>query len=285
MRQYARVAPFHLNAWPAVLPLYREALQAAGRASTTVRLHTHYLGILQRTFPAPWDVTTANLRSVLAHPSWGAEARKSARAVFRSFYRWGHAEGYVEADPALALAPVTVRPKPSNPTPEVVVQELLLDNSERLVFMSLLAGCMAMRVGEIARVHSEDYNRYTEELLVHGKGDRERVLPVTDAQLRLFLRRADGWAFPNRTGGHLSPGYVSKLLSHAQPKGWTGHSLRHRAANKAHDEILDVRAVQEFLGHAQLNTTMGYLRVTRDRLRRAVEASSAINQDRRRMSA
>lgn len=272
-----------LSAWGLAVDTYVVALQAVGRSAGTIKLHRHYLSILQRACPAsPWSVTTEDLREVMANPGWGQEARKSARTTFRGFYRWAHGSGRVEADPALALEAVPVPVKPSNPTPEIVVSELLHDRDDRLVFMTLLAGTLGMRVGEIARVHSNDFNAYTDELLVHGKGNRERVLPVIDEQLRLFLLGVDGWAFPSRAGGHLTPGYVSKLLSQAQPKDWTGHSLRHRAANAAHDQTGNIRAVQDMLGHAQVTTTQGYLRVTRDAVRQAVTAASAINQDRRR---
>lgn len=261
------------------LPLYTTAMLAANRAAGTVKLHAHYLRLLERAHPStPWDVTTADLRAVMGNPSWGPNARKSARTVYRGFYRWAHGSGYIEDDPALGLEPVPVPVKVSNPTPETIVRQLLHDGDQRLAFLSLLGACLGMRCGEIARVHSSDYNRYEDELLVHGKGNRERLLMIEDDRLRMFLLGVDGWAFPNRQGGHLSPGHVSRLLSRAQPERWTAHSLRHRAANEAHEATRDIRAVQDMLGHAQVTTTQGYLRVTREALRAALRGAAAINR-------
>jgi site-specific recombinase XerD len=80
--------------------------------------------------------------------------------------------------------------------------------------------------------------------------------------------------FPGQVNGHLTSGYVSKLVSDALPPGWTAHTLRHRFASVAYSADRDIRAVQELLGHASVATTQIYTAIPKDALRRAVNAAA-----------
>lgn len=259
------------TAWADALPAYETAMQSAGRSSGTRRLHRHYLGLLRECHRHPWSITTAQLREVLARPSWSAETRKSARSVFRGFYRWAHGEGYVEIDPALRLLPVRVPPGVPRPTPQHLVERLLRHPDERMGLMVLLAAHGGLRAGEIARVHERDV--VEDELLVFGKGGRVRAVPLVDQRLAWRLSVVEGWAFPNGLGSHLSPGHVSRIMSREMPTGWTAHTLRHRYGTNAYAGTRDLLAVQQLLGHSRPETTQRYVRLPDDALRAAARAA------------
>lgn len=248
-------------------------MKAADRAEGTIRLHRHYLAQLREVHADPWAVTLEDLQTLLATASWGSEARKSARTVFRGFYRWAHGIGVLEDDPALGLAPVRVSPGVPRPTPEHLVKQLTKARDPRIGFMAMLAAYAGLRAGEIARVHQDDL--VGDELLVHGKGKRERVVPIVDPYLLGHLQLVRGWAFPNGLGGHLSPGHVSKLMSVAMPQGWTCHTLRHRMASVAYAGTRDLLAVQQLLGHSRPETTQRYVQLPGDALRSAARAACA----------
>jgi integrase len=246
-------------------------MQAANRRPGTVKLHRHYLNQLADAHRSPWTVTLEQLERFLANPAWGPEARKSARTVVRGFYRWAYGNGFIDHDPSFELPGVHVPPGRPRPTPEPVVR-VLVTGADRTAFLATLAADMGMRVGEICQVLPKrdlvrDYGWDADgneieiwRLTVHGKGGKIRVLPVVNPKLLAWLQRAgDDWAFPNRRGGHLTAGHVSKLLSKAMPENWTGHTLRHRAGTVAHRRTGDLLGVKDFLGHAMLSTTQRYV--------------------------
>lgn len=245
---------------------------AGHRSPGTVRLHLHYLDQLRRRFPLPWVVTTADLQLVLARANWSAETRKSARTVYRGFYRWGHGAGFVNEDPSLGLAKVSVPAGQPRPTPEHLVRQLLRHPDPRIGLMAMLAAYAGLRCAEIAQVHRRDL--VVDELLIHGKGGKVRVVPIVEERLLSRLGQVRGWAFPNRQGSHLSPGHVSRLLSAELPDDWTAHTLRHRCASVAYAGTRDLLAVGAMLGHSRPETTQRYVKMPDDALRAAARAAA-----------
>lgn len=84
-----------------------------------------------------------------------------------------------------------------------------------------------------------------------------------------------GWAFPSDRGGHLTPAHVSRLVGRLLPPGVTMHSLRHRFATRAYAVATDLLTVQALLGHASPSTTLRYVQLPDDGLRRTVLAAAA----------
>lgn len=259
--------------WTVTLAGYFSAMQAANRSPGTIRLHRHYLAGLRAVHPDPFAVTLTDLTAMMASPRWAGDAKKSARTVYRGFYRWCHGTGLIESDPAVVLPVVSVPTGVPRPTPEIVAKRVMRDPDARIRFMAMLAGYAALRASEIAVVHSGDYNDGL--LRVHGKGRKVRSVPIVQADLRIELERLDGWAFPGGVDGHLAPGTVSRYLSDALPDGWTGHTLRHRAATRAYAGTLDLLAVGQMLGHSRPETTQRYVAVSNDALLAAAAAAAA----------
>ena len=73
----------------------------------------------------------------------------------------------------------------------------------------------------------------------------------------------------------MTAGAVGDRVSEALTDGWTMHSLRHRFASRAYGLTGDVLAVQAILGHASPKTTLAYVVVEPDRLRRTMMAVAA----------
>jgi site-specific recombinase XerD len=271
--------------WPAAIKSYVIAMQAANRSAGTIRVHRQYLGALASHRPrSPWNVTLADLESLIANPRWAPETRRSCQSVVRRFYRWAYGHGYVERDPSQLLPPIAVPAKRSRPAPESTVS-ILVAGTDRIAYMAMLGSYCALRSCEIARVHGEDVEH--RELLdgtrvlfltVHGKGDKERIIPVVHPKLVAWLDRlalSKTWAFPNGRGSHLTPAHVSRLLSGSMPDGQTAHKLRHRAATEAWRRTRDILRVAEFLGHEKVTTTQRYVRVVEEDLLDVARAAAA----------
>lgn len=259
--------------WSDAISAYQVAMLAAGLAAGTIRLHTHYLTRLAARCAHPFQVTTGDLRAMLADHEWKPETRKSARSVFRSFYRWAAEEQLVEVDPAARLRTVRIPPAVPRPTPERIVEAAIAEAEHREEFMLRLGAYGGLRCCEIAVVHSDDYDHATGILLVHGKGGKTREVPIVEPNLSVMLLELRGYAFPNRwTGEPITAGHVSKLLSRALDAIWTGHTLRHRMGTRALEETKDLLAVGKVLGHARPETTQRYCQVSDGRLRAVAEA-------------
>lgn len=264
------------NSWETALAGWTRTLRAAGRAETTIATRTDHIRRLSRSIDrGPWQVDGPALLTWTASQTWARETRRSVRASLRSFYGWAAAAGYVDVDPALCLPAVTPsQPKP-RPAPEQVYREALARSDERTRLILRLAAEAGLRRAEIAVIHHRDLMRdlLGWSLLVHGKGNRDRVVPLP-TPLALELRaRGEGWAFPGDDEGHLSPRWVGKLATRRMPHGWTLHTLRHRFASRAYSSERDLLAVQTLLGHASPTTTRRYVQLDDAWLRRAVDAA------------
>lgn len=261
-----------MPAWHNAITEYATTLRAARRSPGTVRLHTHYLRHLAQVRRSPWVVTTADLRRALDVPHWSAETRKSARTTYVGFYRWGHAEGMIDPNPAERLASISIPPGMSRPAPELALSHALTAADPRERIMLLLAAYAGLRCAEIAAVHRRDL--VDGLLYVTGKGGRTRVVPIEHPEIIRAVTTAAGWVFPSPRGGHLTPGCVTKHLSAVLPGKWTGHTLRHRFATRSYAANPDPFALGQILGHSRPETTMRYVLVPQDALLRVVRGAA-----------
>lgn len=261
--------------WHQAIAGYITALRAVGRSPATIVLYRHYAHLLAgRLGGCPWAVTAEQLEQVLGSVEWGLSARKSLRTVIGGLYRWGYRTGRITDDPARDLPTVRVPRGHPRPTPEAIILDALQRVEDRERLMLELGALAGLRAGEISRVHADDLDG--DVLLVHGKGSKDRLVPLPAGHLLDALRATDGWLFPNDRGGHLTSNHVSKLLSRLLPGRWTAHTLRHRFGTRAFAGTRDLLAVSRLLGHASTDTTLIYVELPDDHLRAAVAAAQAI---------
>ncbi|WP_424446435.1 tyrosine-type recombinase/integrase [Microbacterium sp. CH-015] len=82
----------------------------------------------------------------------------------------------------------------------------------------------------------------------------------------------EGYLFPGRDNGHLSPRYVGKIIRDLLPGEWTMHTLRHRFGTRAYALTSDLLLVQDLLGHSSPSTTRRYVAGNPQRAPAAIEA-------------
>jgi integrase len=248
------------NDWSAAITEYRVYLMATRFARGSIRVHTSYLrrlALQQRN--GPWSVSTVDLRRFLAVERWKPNTARSARAAVVKFYRWARMEGYVAEDPALRLEPVSVPAAVPRPAPWSIVSRAIDLSGEREATMLRFARYAALRCCEIATAHRDNWDG--RGLWVTGKGGKTRYVPIVNSELVGAITRAEGWLFPGRIDGHLSPGTVSRLMSDALAGAWTGHKLRHAFATTSNARHPNLLALQKVMGHARPETTQIYTQV------------------------
>lgn len=262
--------------WLDALELYLASERAAGRPATTQRTRRDHLGHLGRRIGVdPFEVTAEELVAFAAAQEWSPSTRRSRRTTFQSFYRWAVATARIERDPSVALMKVKQpRPRP-RPVPARIYHEALLraDPLER-VWMEL-AYDHGLRRGECALVHSSDVveDLVGHSLVVHGKGDKDRIVPLSPRMARTLLE-LDGWLAPGDEEGHISARWLGKRVNRLLEGDWTIHSLRHAAGTKfnRHGGLL---VAQKLLGHESVATTQVYCYVPDDSLRATVLATAS----------
>ncbi len=223
----------------------------------------------------------------------GASKATIARklASVRSFYRHLVDRGELEASPADLVA----TPKRDQYLPRVLKEDevaALLDSipastplelRDRAIFE--LAYATGLRAEELTTLDTGDIDFDAEELRVHGKGGKERVVPVGEQAWRAinaYLERGrprlegdpgTGAMFLSKSGRRLGTSDVRRRLgawirrAGAAP-GATPHTLRHSFATHLLEGGADLRAIQELLGHSTISTTQTYTRVESRRLKK-----------------
>ena len=199
-------------------------------------------------------------------------------STVRSLVR--HALG-PERVPDAALAPRRPRRLPETPALEEV--ESAVDRAGRdadplalrnAALLELAYSC-GLRSAELVALDLGDVDLDRERVHVRGKGGKERLVPLgEEAAWRVGLWLRDGRPalvrgasdalFLSVRGRRLDTSVLRRLLPHP-------HRLRHAYATHLLEGGVDLRTIQELLGHASLSTTQIYSHVDARRLRRVYD--------------
>lgn len=261
--------------WSSELSAWQVALRAMRQSPQTIELRIYHVRRLGRDCQSgsPWTLCPSDLLEWSGGHQWARETARAVRSSLRRFWAWGIETGRTNVN----LADVLPQIRPGQPLPRpaapAIVVAAIRSADCRVGLMLRLANELGMRRGEVAQVRPEDdlvSDLVGWSLVVHGKGAKNRVLPLPD-DLAAVLREAPaGYLFPNQTGGHLSPHWVGTLVSRALADGTTMHQLRHLCATEIHDATHDLRLVQTLLGHASVATTQRYIAVDDSKVRDAI---------------
>lgn len=261
-----------LLTWNDSIELFLAMLASMGSPATTIRLRRDQLTYLSRFLPAPGGVRREDIESVFRDHPWQLETRRSYQNAVRRFFGYLAEVEKIAEDPTIKLPKVPTRPPVARPTPDDVWAGALMRAGDRDRLMMRLAAEAGLRRSEVAKVHTRDLLSGP-SLLVHGKGAKDRVIPIND-DLARHIDVAAGWLFPGRAAEHMSPKAVGNIVSDLLPVGWSMHTLRHRFATRAYRATRDIRAVQMLLGHASVATTQRYLATSDDEMRAAMLAAA-----------
>lgn len=225
----------------------------------------------------PATVTVTEISAWLRRPEWSPNTRCAAYSSLRKLFRWYCVITAQRIDNPMLLVD---RPKPKRGIPRPVPEAVLdlyrgyAGNHEDLLMFDL-AALQGLRRGEIAALRTDNIDLERNVLVVCGKGDHTRVIPIhADVRERLRHKAASRseWVFPSLgRDTHIHPRTVARRVGAMMGNSYTTHQLRHRFATAVYRSSgNDIRVTQELLGHASINTTQIYTQVDSASLVRAV---------------
>jgi integrase/recombinase XerD len=239
------------------------------------------------------DVKGDDLHRFLAElHEMGISPRSQARIIagIRAFFKFLRMERYIADDPsALIESPTLARTLPDVLTIEEIdamISAIDYTKAEALrnhAIIETLYGS-GLRVSELTGLRISRLHLDEEYILVEGKGNKERIVPlspVSNDLIREYMeQRIEGPIKPgnsdilflNRRGAAMTRVmvfYIIRDLAAAAgiTKHVSPHTLRHSFATHLLEGGANLRAIQEMLGHESIATTEIYLHLDRRRLR------------------
>jgi len=248
-----------------------------------------------------------NYLSALAKRELAAASVARKLSAIRQLHRFLYTEGLRAGDPSSVLeGPRRGRPLPKIMSVEEVTKLLVAaydaasesgDSKEaiarrmralRLVTLLELLYASGLRVSELIALPASAARSKSDAIIVRGKGNKERLVPIGDAAKRAMKAYFDArgekekaadqrWLFPSfGESGHVTRQHVARELktlavaAGISPGKISPHVLRHAFASHLLANGADLRVVQALLGHADISTTQIYTHVLDERLKNMV---------------
>lgn len=220
-------------------------------------------------------ITTEDLRKYLTDYQKINDCSKSnldnIRRILSSFFMWLENENYILKSPVRRIHKIRTT-KSVKETIADESMEIMRDNVAHprdLAIIDMLAST-GMRVGELCKLNRNDVDFKSQECVVLGKGDKERVVYFdartkvhlqnylhsrTDDNPALFVSIIKPYKRLAVSGVETRLRQLGKRLEidHIHP-----HKFRRTLATKAIDKGMPIEQLQTLLGHSQINTTMEY---------------------------
>lgn len=238
------------------------------------------------------DISTDTIIKFLKHLSDAGKRAKTIsrmQSTIKNFHQFLMAERVMTHNPTVKLTAV----KQDKLIPEyLTVSEMntlletpdttLAGTRDRLI-MEVLYAC-GLRVSELTELSLDDLNLEMGFIRVRGKGSKERIVPVTDFVSRMiedYIRstrldllkdtNTEQLFLTNRGRGFTRQGLWKMIKKYALLSGInktiTPHTFRHSFATHLIENGADLRAVQELLGHTDINTTQIYTQISNVKIR------------------
>ena len=196
----------------------------------------------------------------------------------QSFFGWMKKTKRRKDNPAKHLVKVKVARRKPRPLRLDQIEDVLESGIYRRTRdIIMVAAFTGLRIGEVVKIRGEDVDLVGMTIRSIRKGDLDWQGPLNEELLDIaHCYPRSGWWFPSPYpnerfpdgGGHILMASASDRISKAIRAAGitdtriTGHSIRHFAATEMIRRGANIRAVQEFLGHASLATTQLYAEVT-----------------------
>jgi integrase/recombinase XerD len=250
------------------------------------------------------EVDKADILAYISHlhKFYAPRTAKRKIASLRALLNWLEFEDLLAVNPINRIRTKFQEPKVLPRTiPLVVIENILIAAYERLenaetdfaragalrnAAMIELLFATGMRVSELCSLQPGSINLADGDVLIMGKGAKERVLQIGNAEVLEILRRyscefseaiaESGFFFINRLKRRVSEQSVRELIKNLCVEAGstltvTPHMFRHTFATLLLEENVDIRYIQGMLGHSSIQTTQIYTKVSLAKQRKILE--------------
>lgn len=226
-------------------------------------------------------ITTNDIRVYLASRRKADVSNRTLdgmRRCYSSFFGWLQKENIITNNPCAGLKQIKYKKEIKKPYSAVDLEKMRMGCKTKrdLALVSFLysTGC---RVSEVCRLNLTDIDFEKQECTVLGKGDKERVVYLSDVALMhlkeyLAERNDESEAlFVGKGTGRLSKSGIEAMLKRLEKstgvKNVHPHRFRRTLATNLLDRGMNIQDVAEILGHADLKTTQIYCFISRENVK------------------
>lgn len=262
-----------------LLESYISAMKVQGRSTKTIDRYRYQIQRMMQYVGVPTRrITVYHLRGYLA-----AEKERGIsdvtldgmRQIYSAYFNWLQREALIEKNPTANLGAIKREKKIKKIFSSVDIYKLdqVCESIRDRAIIHFLesTGC---RISEMTALNKEDINLASRQCIVHGKGNKERVVymsKVACAQLEKYLagRNDESEAlFLNRCGKRFFQGGVRVMLKRLAAKSGVEHVHPHKfrrtlATNLARHGM-PIQEIASILGHDKIDTTMQYVVLDKD---------------------
>lgn len=146
-----------------------------------------------------------------------------------------------------------------------------------------------MRVSEVSNIKISDINFGDDTIRIFGKGAKERIMCISNDLCKeinnymIIRSHKSDYLFTNKLGNRLSEQSIRYMVDdYAKavdaPLHITPHMFRHTFATELHNEDVDIRYIQQFLGHSSIATTQIYTHISTSKTREILESKHPRNR-------
>lgn len=257
-----------------LLEVFLNAKRVEGRSHKTIERYRYIIKKMYETVNVPVKkMSVFHMRNYLAN-----EKRRGVsdgtldgvRQVLSAFFGWLHKEGLIQENPIANIGAIKSIKKVRKPFSGMDIERMkevcTCDRDKAIISILLSTGC---RISEICALNRDDVDFYKMEILVLGKGDKERVVyidEITSMMLkRYFLQRTDlhEAMFVGKGTERMAPGGIRRMLKKVEAKSGVEnvhpHRFRRTLATNLINRGMPIQEVAAILGHEKIDTTMKYI--------------------------
>ena len=240
------------------------------------------------------------------HQRFKPKTAKRKIACLKAFYRYMEIEDIIEINP---FHKITLKYKEPITLPKTIPIENIKDilkfayleisnaqsnyqykSTLRNAIIIELLFSTGMRVSEISNLKRKSLDLNSNTIYIYGKGSKERIMCITNVKVSRLLNEyikicggKNEYVFINKLGNRYSEQSIRNMISDYAKRSdvdlhITPHMFRHTFATALMDENVNIRYIQQLLGHSSITTTQIYTHISTNKIRHILKENHPRNK-------
>lgn len=240
------------------------------------------------------------------HQRFKPKTAKRKIACLKAFYRYMEIEDIIEINP---FHKITLKYKEPITLPKTIPIENIKDilkfayleisnaqsdyqykSTLRNAIIIELLFSTGMRVSEISNLKRKSLDLNSNTIYIYGKGSKERIMCIANVKVSRLLNEyikicggKNEYVFINKLGNRYSEQSIRNMINNYAKRSdvdlhITPHMFRHTFATALMDENVNIRYIQQLLGHSSITTTQIYTHISTNKIRHILEENHPRNK-------